>query len=423
MSPILFFNRSIFLSAGNGFNGGCMVVAQSLALSQHRTPVGYGLDGVVRVVADGYYGTGVLLYAGQAVLTAAHLLRQADGQLVSSATVHFETTSGASSLRSTSYQLHPDYDPVSANNDLALIWLPQTAVAAADRYQLYRDSDEIGQLTTLVGYGASGTGLFGADGDSAPVRYQAVNRFDALGNDLSEAFRYSLAWKPDNGILVADFDNGLAAQDALGQFIAAWNSGAGSAEGLIAPGDSGGPAFIDGQLAGVASYVARLEKGAISPDVDQLRNSSFGEIGFWQRISQTQQWIDQAIRAQYADAPQTPQQVQTQVAEGDSGTTLVYFLVQFHGVRDEAADWLSVDYRTRDGSATAGEDYLATVGTLILYPDESQAVIAVEVLGDTRPEGNETFFLDVFNPVGGGFAGGVSQLSAMRTLLDDDGWA
>lgn len=220
-----------------------MVVAQDLALNLHRTPVGQGLDGVVRVVADGYYGTGVLLYAGQAVLTAAHLLRQDDGQLVSGATVHFETTSGASSLSSTCYLLHPDYDPVNANHDLALIWLPQTAVAAADRYQPYRDGDEVGQLVTLVGYGASGTGALGADVDSLPARYQAANRFDALGVELSEAFRYSLAWKPDDAILVADFDNGLAAQDALGQFIGVWDSGTGSAEGLVAQGDSGGPAL------------------------------------------------------------------------------------------------------------------------------------------------------------------------------------
>ena len=41
------------------------------------------------------------------------------------------------------------------------------------------------------------------------------------------------------------------------------------------------------------------------------------------------------------------------------------------------------------------------------------------------PEGvqrvDETFYLDIFNPVGGSF-GGVEKLTAMRTIVDDDLW-
>jgi len=82
--------------------------------------------------------------------------------------------------------------------------------------------------------------------------------------------------------------------------------------------------------------------------------------------------------------------------------------------------WLSVDYATRDGTAKAGEDFLATRGQLVLYPNETQAVIPVEIIGDRVAEPDEVFYLDVFNPVGGGFGPGVTVLTGMRTILNDD---
>lgn len=69
----------------------------------------------------------------------------------------------------------------------------------------------------------------------------------------------------------------------------------------------------------------------------------------------------------------------------------------------------------------AGSDYIALVGTLNLYPGENQAVIPVEIMGDTTAEPSETFYLDVFNPVGGSFGEGVVKLTAVRTILFDDG--
>ncbi|HHW63873.1 MAG TPA: sodium:calcium exchanger, partial [Rhodocyclaceae bacterium] len=149
---------------------------------------------------------------------------------------------------------------------------------------------------------------------------------------------------------------------------------------------------------------------------------SFGEIGAWQRVSAYQQWIDQSLRAEYADAPTRPQDVIKEVVEGQAGTRFVYFLLQFTGVRNTRDEVLSVDYATRDGSAHAGSDYIRTQGTLNLYPGEDQAVIPVEILGDATPEPDETFYLDVINPAGGSFGEGVVKLTAVRTIVDDDGW-
>ena len=89
-------------------------------------------------------------------------------------------------------------------------------------------------------------------------------------------------------------------------------------------------------------------------------------------------------------------------------------------MRTDPAQLLSVDYTTRDGTAIAGQDYLVTKGKLVLYSNENQAVIPVEIIGDNIYEPNEIFYLDVFNPVGGSFGTDVIKLTAVRTIINDD---
>ncbi len=389
---------------------------------RNRAATGTGYDGVVRVSAGGFYGTGVLLYGGAAVLTAAHLFSGNE----TSATVHFETATGKQDVASSRVLIAPTYDAANSSSDLALVWLSGSAPTAADRYQLYRSSDEIGQTMTLVGYGRPGTGGDGAmasySGD--PIRQKASNVFDADMSALKHQLASGMGWTPLPGSqLTADFDDGSAAHDALGQFLGLHQTGLGQSEGIITSGDSGGPAFIHGLVAGIASYSASLSQGDVKPDADGLVNSTFGEVAAWQRVSYFQQWLDQSLRSAYANAPSKPEEVQTRVSEGNSGTTLTYFLVQFKGVRSSLDQILSVDFATRDGTAVQGQDYVAASGTLKLYPGEVQAVIPVEIIGDNKSEPDEVFYLDVTHPVGGTFGPGVVTLTAMRTILNDDaGW-
>jgi hypothetical protein len=390
--------------------------------SRYQATPGTGYDGVVRLSHAGFYSSGVLLFDGRAVLTAAHLF----ADKTRSTTVLFETSRGQQSLTASHFLSHPGHDN-QGNNDLALVWLSSAAPSSADRYTLYRDTDEIGQVFSFSGYGRTGTGSVGVDTSSPnspeALRLKASNQFDADGAQLKSFLGAAMLWTPQIGTqLVADFDNGLPTNDAFGRLMGRHDLGQGLAEGLIASGDSGGPAFINGQVAGIASYTANLNLGSIEPDIDTQPNSSFGEQAAWQRISAYQQWIDQNVRAHYPNAPTRAQDVKTQVTEGHSGASYAYFLLQFTGVRSDASLVLSVDYATRDGTAVAGSDYLTNGGRLNLYPGEDQAVIAVEILGDYQSEPDETFYLDVFNPVGGSFGPGVVTLTAMRTILNDDGW-
>lgn len=389
--------------------------------ARYRTTPGEGYDGVVRVSYAGFFGTGALLWDGRAVLTAAHLF---EGRS-STASIFFETADGTQSIVGAKVLIHPDHD-ADGNNDLAIVWLERPAPSKADRYQIYRATDELTKTFTMIGYGKTGLGDSGAETSASDtaVRLKAFNQFDAEIEVLKNTLGDGMAWSPLTGSqLVADFDSGLNANDALGRLISRTDLGLGTLEGLIAPGDSGGPAILENKIGGVASYITSLSRGRIDPDIDSLVNSSFGEIAAWQRLSFYQMWIDQSLRSEYQNAPTKPAEVTKRVAEGNDGIQHAYFLVQFTGTRSKNDEILSVDYATRDGTAKAGSDYLASSGTLRLYPGENQALIPIEVIGDTQPESNEVFYLDITNPVGGSFGDGIVKLTASKTILDDDLWA
>ena len=80
---------------------------------------------------------------------------------------------------------------------------------------------------------------------------------------------------------------------------------------------------------------------------------------------------------------------------------------------------VSVQYRTVDGSATAGSDYTDTSGTLT-WPDgnASPKTISVPITEDSVPEGDETFTLELFNPTGWAILGDHPETEV--TIADDD---
>ncbi|WP_290447304.1 trypsin-like serine protease [Pseudomonas sp. 21LCFQ010] len=390
--------------------------------SRNKAAPGQGYDGVVKVSTGGVYGTGVLLYGGQAILTAAHLFKPGNSQ----STVTFETTAGIQTLSSSNVTILPGYDANSLNNDLAIVWLNGHAPVTANRYDIYRASDEIGQTMTIVGYGRPGTGDSGISTSysSAPIRQKASNTFDADAAALKAKAGGILPFTPKAGTqLIADFDNGSSSQDALGQFLNLKHTGVGQVEGMISSGDSGGPAFIGNKVAGIASYISTLSMGSAHPDVDNSLNSSFGEIAAWQRVSAQQEFIDKAIRASYVDAPTKMSEVKQNVVEGQAGTfTNAYFMVELTAPRKDPNALISFNFTTRDGTAKAGEDYLANKGTLVFYPNETKAVVAVEIIGDNRLEANETFYMDFTNASGAAFDNGALVLTGTRTIVNDDIW-
>ncbi len=60
---------------------------------------------------------------------------------------------------------------------------------------------------------------------------------------------------------------------------------------------------------------------------------------------------------------------------------------------------VAVDFTTLDGSAIAFQDYVATNGTVVFNPGETNQTISILVTGNTNGAPGETFFLALANPV------------------------
>ena len=77
---------------------------------------------------------------------------------------------------------------------------------------------------------------------------------------------------------------------------------------------------------------------------------------------------------------------------------------------------VTVGYTTADGTATAGADYGGGPGTLIILSGETANVIGIPIVGDSITEPDETFFVDLINPVNAS----VSVGRGMGTIVNDD---
>jgi hypothetical protein len=89
--------------------------------------------------------------------------------------------------------------------------------AAATRHSPYRLDNEDRGTVNMLGYGAAGTGEEGYTVPSNNVRRLVENRLETDAATLKATLCDRMGWDPVPGEqLVADFDNGLAANDALG---------------------------------------------------------------------------------------------------------------------------------------------------------------------------------------------------------------
>ena len=82
-------------------------------------------------------------------------------------------------------------------------------------------------------------------------------------------------------------------------------------------------------------------------------------------------------------------------SEGNAKTTTFSFTVRLSAAYDQA---VTVNYKTANGSATAGSDYQAKTGSVMFAPGETIKTITIVVTGDKSRESNETFFVDLFGP-------------------------
>jgi len=102
------------------------------------------------------------------------------------------------------------------------------------------------------------------------------------------------------------------------------------------------------------------------------------------------------------------------VMEGDAGSAMISFAVSLSGPNEQV---VTVRYATGDGTATAGQDFTATSGTLTFQPGETTKPIAVAIISDTTYEPDEIFTVTLSDPTGGVTLG---RAQAMGVIRNDD---
>ncbi len=329
--PTLGFNHPRYWARGDAYSG----VAR-LIMTYETRDVATGAITATPVLLC----TGALINGGRSVLTAAHcvhdgppgagtLSRLRDVQVMLGQSFGGNTTAEpgagapdvnqafdfAQTVSAASVRIHPDYTGAIVDaRDIAVINLDAPAPAHYRSYDLYEPS-ALGATYNVVGWGARGDGatgtvdVGGSTGSGQRLR-QGLNRFTTTFDDArwNPAFLAAFGL-PAANVYVADFDDGRAIGDVLcrltdatfGDGAPVWlgavgapdmcERGVGLDEVLTAGGDSGGPSFVNGRIAGVSSFGHTFGVG----DVRAGLNASFGELNGMTRVDINAPWIASAV--------------------------------------------------------------------------------------------------------------------------------
>jgi hypothetical protein len=338
--------------------------------------------------------SGVLITGGDYVLTAAHLF----DNYQSSQSIDIVSANGTVVNDAEVFIYHGwDKTNTNFNHDIAIIKLSSRAASAG--LALFQATDIEGLSFTLTGFGNNGS------------IHTGTNVFDGDGSLFNISDNKNVI---NNTQVLYDYDNGLALQNTSYNLFNSVSTRSPTTNETIAKvGDSGGALLVNNEVAAISSYISS------NPlyDVNAITDSSYGEVGAATRIATYIPWIEYITDGnQVYTSPSVVSDVNTMIPEPFSGSVINHFLLSTSSVRSET---VSLRYVTRDGTATAGEDYSFTQGSVELLPSQTYIAIAVNILGDTVAEIDETFSLVLTDPTNE-WLGIDVELIATHTIVNND---
>lgn len=308
--------------------------------------------------------------------------------------------------------VYPRVDRSPSSGTVAVVWHeddPQDAVAVATvKLRLLFGGPEVGPLDVagLAEVQDRPDVAFG-ELDQVLVVWRRANGifgrlYDQTGEPLTDALKLDSGAPQFSSVA----ENPRVASDGSGSFLAVWSNRVGAAAQVQ---DIYGRLLdAEGRLLGDEIRITTGSDDQLRPDVAGL---PAGFVVVWEDRSDKVlgQRLGQAVGAlRFREAGVV-------VNEGAGSVTLFV-------ERGGQAGAVAVSYRTENGTAKAGEDYVATAGNLQWAAgDTAPKSITVPLINDRiQEDGREAFSLVLESPTGGATLG--DPVRATVTVVDDDGW-
>jgi glucose/arabinose dehydrogenase len=179
---------------------------------------------------------------------------------------------------------------------------------------------------------------------------------------------------------------------------------------------------VEGQFRWVSGEAVTYTNWAPGEPNNWQGNQDFGRMNF----GSSRRWDDDGPTARFRGIIEVGSNTQPNpgtiglsdsnfsVTEGNNTVTVTI-------LRTGGSDGtVTVDYRTVEGSATAGTDYTAIgAGTVTFAPGETSKTVTIAIADDTIAEGNETFGFAIDNVTGGATL--LVPRTAQVTIVDNEG--